>query len=296
MKIKVIGFNFIYSPNSKHHIIPENWPNQSPKIKVHGKFMGCIRSILGTDVKLKDNYRQWYVDKKSLCFWAESQGASKGFDLKQLEKVLVSLKKPIDDVKIHIEPTPKKPIDDFKVQADPAEAFFLDAESLNKWKKAISEQEEIKALKRVVIDLEQKPNKTKTEKEQLHKALEGLHCFYWQKCTQMISSGKIDKDEYDKNSRKSQKYFDKLVIMQKAAKKADLDQKIAECEKKAKEGDVNAQLGLAKIYHENNNDGDNGQKACEWYKIAAANGSEEAKKELLLHEELVKIFGYGLKW
>lgn len=55
--------------------------------------MGWLRSLTGSDVKLKDSQRQWYVDKESLRFWAESQGAPKGFNLAYLEQVLNDLKK-----------------------------------------------------------------------------------------------------------------------------------------------------------------------------------------------------------
>lgn len=87
MKITVNNFNFIPNPNAKNRIIPNNWSHPSKGIKVHGKFLGCFLSILGIDVKLKDRNRMWYVNKESLRSWAESEGAPKGFKLKNLGEI-----------------------------------------------------------------------------------------------------------------------------------------------------------------------------------------------------------------
>jgi hypothetical protein len=183
MKITVSSFDFIRNPAGKKQIIPKMKMGdaQSSGIKTYGKIMGWFRSHFGSAIELKDNHHVWYVKKGNLQSWAESQGAPRGFDLKQLGQVLEDIKKPVNVI---VENKPGRVENDQKPETKekPSDAEFHKAfwglakkqnpettDVLNGFYKAKEEQSktEIEALRLMIKDLENNPNKTAAEKKQL---------------------------------------------------------------------------------------------------------------------------------
>lgn len=70
-------------------------PTSTNKIgfKTYQKIVGWFLSLLGFAVCLKDSKNViWYVNKKSLIGWTETNGADKAFQLKNLDQLLAKIR------------------------------------------------------------------------------------------------------------------------------------------------------------------------------------------------------------
>lgn len=179
MKVTMSNFNFIRNPEDKKRIIPEKGEIKSSGIKTYGKIVGWFRSHLGSAVELKDNRCVWYVKKEDLLSWAESQGFTPGFDLKQLNQFLMDLKRPTvikEEQKLKPETpvnSPQRIMSGAQEVLPPKNApktYWNKLQEASKnLEKANQEYKdtEIDSLKLVISDLKNNPNKTNNEKQQL---------------------------------------------------------------------------------------------------------------------------------